>query len=210
MLGRWALARDSSPPCGELSAAAFAFACAHSLTAYMCLHASPATVLLCPSFPDATRRGVSTWSTDLLGVNGSERMQLGMLVDLSGQGMGLRCKRFMLVVEGGKVTHTKVGDKVDLVSADAAEKVLSMKAGAGAAAGGEGEGPRKGGLLEKLLGREVAERAAEAENSESGDLLPVSRDDMRRVSRLLRGGRYTDFWFPWGGAGELMRSPRFH
>lgn len=90
-------------------------------------------------------------------------MQLGLLVDLSAQGMGLRCKRFMCVVEGGVVTHTSVGDKVELVSAKAAERVLS----------GEGEGPRQGGLFEKLLGREVEARAAEAEASENEDLLPV-------------------------------------
>lgn len=61
------------------------------------------------------------------------------------------------------VTHTSVGDNVDLVSATAAERVLS----------GEREGPQKGGLFEKLLGREVEARAAETEASENGDLLPV-------------------------------------
>ena len=66
------------------------------------------------------------------------------------------------------VTHTSVGDKVELVSATAAERALS----------GEREGPRKGGLFEKLLGREVEARAAEAEAeaSENGDLLPVRED----------------------------------
>lgn len=94
------------------------------------------------------------------------RAQLGLLVDLSAQGMGLRCKRFMCVVEGGVVTHTSVGDNVELVSATAAERVLS----------GEPEGPRRGGLFEKLLGKEVEARAAEveAEASESEGLLPVS------------------------------------
>eukprot|EP00903_Cladosiphon_okamuranus_P018198 g16741.t1 len=95
--------------------------------------------------------------------NGDLSAALGLLVDLSAQGMGLRCKRFMCVVEGGVVTHTSVGDKVDLVSATAAERVLS----------GEREGPRRGGLFEKLLGREVEARAAEAEASGSGDLLPA-------------------------------------
>eukprot|EP00752_Nemacystus_decipiens_P006047 g5458.t1 len=95
--------------------------------------------------------------------NGDLSAALGLLVDLSAQGMGLRCKRFMCVVEGGVVVHTSVGEKVELVSATAAERALS----------GEREGPRKGGLFEKLLGREVEARAAEAEASENGDLLPA-------------------------------------
>lgn len=93
-------------------------------------------------------------------------IQLGLLVDLTSQGMGLRCKRFMCVVEGGVVTHTSVGDKVELVSATAVENALSEAR----------EGPRRGGLFEKLLGREVEARAAETEASESGDLLPVRNE----------------------------------
>lgn len=91
-------------------------------------------------------------------------VQLGMMVDLSAQGMGPRCKRFLCVVEDGVVTHTRMGDTVELVSASAVEKVLS------GTDGGE-RGPRKGGLFEKLLGREVEARAAEAGAS---GLLPVS------------------------------------
>lgn len=71
----------------------------------------------------------------------------------------------MCVVEGGKVTHVSVGDKVELVSAAAAERVLS----------GDPEGPTKGGLLEKLLGREVEARAAETDASETEGLMPVRR-----------------------------------
>lgn len=74
-----------------------------------------------------------------------------MLVDLSAQGMGPRCKRFVCVVEDGVVTHTKVGDKVELVSANAVERVLD-----------EPKPSRKRRLFDKLLGKE-----------ESGDLLPV-------------------------------------
>lgn len=90
-----------------------------------------------------------------------------MMVDLTHQGMGLRCKRFMCVVENGIVTHTRVGEKVAPVSAAAAEKALDES---------KESGPRRGGLFEKLLGREVAARAAEAEaaNSESEGLLHVS------------------------------------
>ncbi|CAM9522058.1 unnamed protein product [Scytosiphon promiscuus] len=95
--------------------------------------------------------------------NGDLSAALGLLVDLTAQGMGLRCKRFMCVVEGGVVTHVSVGDNVELVSAAAAERALS----------GEPEGPTKGGLLEKLLGREVEARAAETDASESEGLLPA-------------------------------------
>lgn len=93
--------------------------------------------------------------------------QLGMMVDLTHQGMGLRCKRFMCIVENGVVTHTRVGDKVATVSAVAAVHALDEP---------KNSGPRKGGLFEKLLGREVAARAAEAEaaSSETGGLLRVS------------------------------------
>lgn len=89
------------------------------------------------------------------------------MVDLTHQGMGLRCKRFMCVVEDGVVTHTRVGKSVAPVSAAAAEKALDDT---------KESGPRRGGLFEKLLGREVAARAAEAEaaNSESEGLLHVS------------------------------------
>lgn len=90
------------------------------------------------------------------------------MVDLSAQGMGPRCKRFLCVVEDGVVTYTRLGDTVELVSASAVEKVLSDGTD-----GGE-EGPRKGGLFERLLGREVEARAAEAGASGSGGLLPVS------------------------------------
>lgn len=79
-----------------------------------------------------------------------------MLVDLSGQGMGPRCKRFVCVIEGGVVTHTKVGDTVEEVSASAVERVLD-----------EPKKSRKAGLFEKLLGKE-----------ESGDLLPVRRREI--------------------------------
>lgn len=76
-----------------------------------------------------------------------------MLVDLSAQGMGPRCKRFVCVVENGVVTHTKVGDTVELVSANAVERVLDERKAP----------PRKRGFFDKLLGNE----------EESGDLLPV-------------------------------------
>lgn len=87
-----------------------------------------------------------------------------MVIDLSQQGMGLRCKRFVCVVEGGVVTHTRVGDKVGLVSAATVEKVLE---------GTKDSAQRNGGLLDKLLGREMESRAAEAATRESEDLLPV-------------------------------------
>lgn len=49
-----------------------------------------------------------------------------MMVDLSTDGMGLRCRRFMLVTENGKVTHVAVGDGPGMggVSAVAAERAL--------------------------------------------------------------------------------------
>ncbi|CAM9321377.1 unnamed protein product [Ectocarpus sp. 4 AP-2014] len=98
--------------------------------------------------------------------NGDLSAALGMMVDLSAQGMGPRCKRFLCVVEDGVVTHTRMGDTVELVSASAVEKVLS------GTDGGE-RGPREGGLFEKLLGREVEARAAETGASGSGGLLPA-------------------------------------
>lgn len=52
--------------------------------------------------------------------------QLGMMVDLSAQGMGLRCKRFMCLVENGIVSHLTVdeGESARGVCASTAERAL--------------------------------------------------------------------------------------
>lgn len=89
-----------------------------------------------------------------------------MMVDLTHQGMGLRCKRFVCVVDHGVIKYTKVGDRATgPVSASSVSLALE---------GEEQGGPRNGGLFEKLLGREVKARAEEGAAEESEDLLPVS------------------------------------
>lgn len=52
--------------------------------------------------------------------------QLGMMVDMSAQGMGLRCKRFMCIVENGKFSDVTVDDGEGSrgVCAATAERVL--------------------------------------------------------------------------------------
>lgn len=50
-----------------------------------------------------------------------------MMVDLSADGMGLRCRRFLLVAEEGKVTHVAVSEGPGMggVTAVAAERALA-------------------------------------------------------------------------------------
>lgn len=82
-----------------------------------------------------------------------------MMVDLTNQGMGLRCKRFVCVVEGGVVSHTRIGDEAVPMSALSVEKALGERS---SDIDLVEKGPVKGGLLERLIGREVETRAAEA------------------------------------------------
>lgn len=50
-----------------------------------------------------------------------------MMIDLSADGMGLRCRRFMLIAEGGKATYVSVSEGPGMggVSAVAAERALA-------------------------------------------------------------------------------------
>lgn len=90
-----------------------------------------------------------------------------MMVDLTQQGMGLRCKRFVCIIEGGMVTHTRVGDEVGPVSAAAVEKVLDVS---------HSTGPRNAVLFEKMLDQNGDPRTPDTAEStaETPDLLPVS------------------------------------
>lgn len=90
-----------------------------------------------------------------------------MMVDLTQQGMGLRCKRFVCIIEGGMVTHTKVGDEVGPVSAAAVEKVLDVS---------NSLGPRNAVMFEKMLDKDGGGRTPDTAETtaETPDLLPVS------------------------------------
>ena len=88
-----------------------------------------------------------------------------MMVDLTPHGMGLRCKRFVCVVDRGVVTYVKVGDRATgPVSASAVSKALGRK---------NIRRARGGGIMEKFFGMEAEARSAEAAE-ERENLLPVS------------------------------------
>lgn len=101
-----------------------------------------------------------------------------MMIDLTQQGMGLRCKRFVCIIEGGMVTHTRVGDEVGPVSAGAVEKVLDVS--------NELE-PRSAVSFDKMLDKNGEPRTPDSAESaaETPDLLPV------RLFRPL--SRFYDF-----------------
>lgn len=98
--------------------------------------------------------------------NGDLAASLGMMVDLTQQGMGLRCKRFVCIIEGGMVTHTKVGDEVGPVSAAAVEKVLDVS---------NSLGPRNAVMFEKMLDKDGGGRTPDTAETtaETPDLLPA-------------------------------------
>lgn len=90
-----------------------------------------------------------------------------MMIDLTQQGMGLRCKRFVCIIEGGMVTHTRVGDEVGPVSAGAVEKVLDVS---------KELGPRSAVCFDKMLDKNGEPRTPDTaeRTAETPDLLPVS------------------------------------
>ncbi|CAM9234175.1 unnamed protein product [Sphacelaria rigidula] len=87
--------------------------------------------------------------------NGELSAALGMMIDLSANGMSLRCRRFMLVAEAGKVTHVAVSEGPGLggVSARAAERAVAAT---------QAETPEEMKELHAELERELESRAAAA------------------------------------------------
>jgi len=57
--------------------------------------------------------------------NGEYSTALGLIKDAIGSRMGLRCKRFAAVIDGGKVTHLAVDEKgMESTSAESILKLL--------------------------------------------------------------------------------------
>ena len=101
------------------------------------------------------------------------------MIDLTQQGMGLRCKRFVCILEGGMVTHTRVGDEVGPVSAAAVEKVLEVSSSSG---------PRNDVSFNNIMDRNGEPRTPETATStaENPDLLPVRVNSGKKSDGFIR------------------------